>query len=235
MIATASMQNNVLVLNGATEDEVRELYSKLRVALCDGLIEHYRPICFRVFNKSHDEIYNASILNSINGLSVSIQDLMKSLRDLVLMHGENFGLSKYSNFSMLDTISVELDLPLKNVYKNKEYIRFFKESESENALPYVASLNKDLEIQTVGSASVMVVLKRGTGFTDIKENSKLVNSYQFMYPVYTDYSLSDYISLPMQDFSTGKLSFIFKRDIDVEVFKAILKNYLHKEGGIVLI
>lgn len=235
MIATATMQNNVLVLNGATEDEVRGLYARLRVALCDGLIEHYRPICFRVFNRSHYESYNASILNSINGLSVSIQDLMKSLRDLVLINGESFGLNKYSNFSNIDVITVELELPLKNVYKNKDYIRFYKESESTSNVPFVASLNKDLEIPTVGGASVMVVLKRGTGFTDIKENSKLVNSYQFMYPVYTDYSLSDYIALPMQDFSNGQLSFIFKRDIDIEVFKAILKGYLYEEGGIVLI
>ena len=39
----------------------------------------------------------------------------------------------------------------------------------------------------------------------------------------------------MQDFNKGSLEFIFKRDIDVEVFKAILKNYLDKEGGIILI
>lgn len=235
MIATASMKENTLLLNGATESDVRELYVKIRKALCDGLIEHYRPICFKVFNRNHDERYTSSILNSLPGLSVSIQDLMKSLRDLVLMHGESFGLDNYSRLKNLDTITVEMGLPLNNIYKNKDNIRFYKEDSVQHPLPYVASLNKDLTIHTVGSATLMVVLQRGTGYIDIQENSKLVNDYHFLYPLYTDYSLSDYIALPIQDFSKGKLEFIFKRDIDVEVFKAILKNYLDKDGGIILI
>ena len=201
MIGTASMKENMLVLNGANESDVRELYVKIRKALCDGLIEHYRPICFKVYNRSRDESYNSSILNSISGLSVSIQDLMKALRDLVLMHGEGFGL----------------------------------EDSMQSTFPFVSSLNRDLTIPTVGNATLMVVLQRGTGYIDIQENSRLVNDYHFLYPLYTDYSLSDYVTLPMQDFNKGSLEFIFKRDIDVEVFKAILKNYLDKEGGIILI
>lgn len=235
MIATASMKENMLVLKGANESDVRELYVKIRKALCDGLIEHYRPICFKVYNRNRDESYNSSILNSISGLSVSIQDLMKALRDLILMHGEGFGLENYYRLKNLDTITVEIELPLNNIYKNKDNIRFYKEDSMQFTFPFVSSLNKDLTIPTVGNATLMVVLQRGTGYIDIQENSRLVNDYHFLYPLYTDYSLSDYVTLPMQDFNKGSLEFIFKRDIDVEVFKAILKNYLDKEGGIILI
>lgn len=230
-MVNATFNNGVLKFNDVSKDDLIAIYNELRRDLADYNVKFSKPIACKLASPvTEDMIYNKrNILITRKGVGVSIQDAMTIATKVILAEGYD---ESVTDKTLIDAGITMLTMNLQ-FNEGSEFSASTSQA-TTTVIPRV--LYKEFKIPSRSTGHITFLMKEGTGEHSISDNSEYLHSIGIKeyFPVYSTYSLLDYISLPVQDLSNDEIKFIYRKKIDEQCLRFILKNYFFKKEVFIL-
>lgn len=221
-----------LTIEGLNSDELGKVYKKLRIDLLDGNITHNRPVAFKIEGAMSTAV--SSNISKIPGFGYSFSELSFILNNIITYEKKGVmpeKLNATASLSKLKTDCSFLTLIGDTISTDEPESMFYcGEGLSSNPKMLLNDLSIFKKLKT--PIAVTLILMKGKGKKDFSDNQRLIYNTGFK-PMRTKYTLHEFFSIKEYT-NEDYIQLNYLEDINEEVLKNILMNYLN-EGGLLVV